>query len=1026
MKIIAAPSGPWHSWAMVLSPHITAVLGATNTGKTHYAVERMLARSSGVIGLPLRLLAREVYDKMVAQKGAPACALITGEEKIVPPYASYVVCTVEAMPMTDIRAGKFACVVIDEVQMVAHKERGHIFTDRMLHARGTEETLLLGADTVRPLIEALVPKARFVTRERFSVLSYAGHLKLSRLPKRSVIVAFSAAEVYALAEIIRRHYGGAALVMGGLSPRTRNAQAELYQSGEVDYLVATDAIGMGLNLDADHVAFASLRKFDGQRRRYLYASEMAQIAGRAGRFRRDGSFGTTGQCLPIDDDVIGRIENHHFEPLQYAEWRNTRLDFSTLENLQDSLALAPAKPGLRRIAPAPDEVALARLLRVHDVSSHIKTGKDVSLFWDVCQIPDFRNLGPEAHARLLEEIFLALIQNNNTLPNAYFERNINRLDYIEGSAEILASRLACIRTWTYISNKHAWMARSQDWINRTRCVEDRLSDALHSKLVARFVDRRTSALLKGIGAKSPMDATITPTGEVLTEGHTIGHLKGLLFVPDKTASGLEAKTVLTAAGLALAAEIDRKLTEIAGSGHDAFSLSDTGEIIWSTDPIGKIRTGESLLSPKVEIIGGNLGSPVLCDQAAGRIADYVRTEISQKFEALLSLKTFCEDPGSFQGARALAHVLYENFGIIRRLEHLQLVKETDNIARGYLRNKSAQFGFHHVFLRDMLKPAPARLMSLLFAFAWDKDGGGHKHPFLPPNGMASTPNDNTYTEAALNKAGYTRQGPRIIRFDMLARLAQMILQATHEHQGNESGSGNAPKQFRIAQEMMALLGCGHEDFEGVLKALGYKKTNVELNAKDLETETRALAEFLSTLGNQTGKTAEKPQDATPAPETTSETKPDTESGTQPEAKPETDVKAEDGASQPQSKPVSKLAGKPKPAKSQWGKALNIYRSRPEQAEDGSPVVPSTIDVWQRDFKKRSFKSNKAQSAKSEKLAGYANIGAKGKRGQKPGQKSRQEHKQAPKKSWSAPTSADDSPFGALAALQLSDKDKKGS
>ena len=385
---------------MGFSPHITAVLGATNTGKTHYAVERMCARVSGVIGLPLRLLAREVYDKIVEIKGAPACALITGEEKIIPAHASYFVCTVEAMPMGDIRLGKFACVVIDEVQMVAHKERGHIFTDRLLHARGTEETLLLGADTVRSLIQSLVPKARYVTRERFSVLSYSGHTKLSRLPKRSVVVAFSAGEVYALAELMRRHYGGAALVMGGLSPRTRNAQAELYQSGEVDYLVATDAIGMGLNLDADHVAFASLRKFDGQRRRFLRASEMAQIAGRAGRFRTNGSFGTTGSCLPMDDDIVGRIENHSFEPLRFAEWRSTKLDFSSLETLQDSLAMPPIKPGLRRIAPAPDELALSRLLRVHDVRGYIRTEADVRTFWDVCQIPDFRNLGPEVSCPL--------------------------------------------------------------------------------------------------------------------------------------------------------------------------------------------------------------------------------------------------------------------------------------------------------------------------------------------------------------------------------------------------------------------------------------------------------------------------------------------------------------------------------------------------------------------------------------------------------------------------------------------------
>ena len=343
---------------MYLPAHATAVLGVTNTGKTHYAVERMCAHSSGVIGLPLRLLAREVYDNICAQKGNGSCALLTGEEKIVPPHARYYVCTVEAMPMDKIKAGKFACVVVDEVQMMGHTERGHIFTDRVLHARGSEETLLLGAQTVQVLLKSLIPGLRFLTRERFSILSYNGHTKLSRLPKRTVIVAFSAAEVYALAELMHRFYGGTALVMGSLSPQTRNAQAELYRSGDVDYLVATDAIGMGLNLDVDHVAFASLRKFDGQRTRYLYAHEIAQIAGRAGRFRNNGTFGTTGSCLALDDDMVSRIENHHFMPLEYVEWRNTCLDFSSLASLQDTLAQPPGIKNLKRIAPAPDELAL--------------------------------------------------------------------------------------------------------------------------------------------------------------------------------------------------------------------------------------------------------------------------------------------------------------------------------------------------------------------------------------------------------------------------------------------------------------------------------------------------------------------------------------------------------------------------------------------------------------------------------------------------------------------------------------------
>ncbi len=943
---------------MPFTPHITAVLGATNTGKTHYAVERMCARTSGVIGLPLRLLAREVYDKICAEKGKTSCALLTGEEKIIPPHARYFVCTVEAMPMDDILAGKFTCVIIDEVQMMAHKERGHIFTDRVLYARGTEETLLLGADTVRALIKHLVPTARFVTRERFSTLSYAGHCKLSALPKRTVIVAFSASEVYALAELMRRYYGGCALVMGGLSPRTRNAQADLYRSGEVDYLVATDAIGMGLNLDVNHVAFASLRKFDGQRKRYLHAHEIAQIAGRAGRFRNDGSFGTTGSCLALDDDIIGRIENHHFTPLEYVEWRNANLDFSTLENLQNSLALAPHIKGLRRIAPAPDELALEKLIRLDEVTDFITQAKNVKRLWDICQIPDFRNLGSEAHARLLEEIFLNLAQNDHKLPHTYIENNIQRLDHIEGSVEILSSRLSFIRTWTYISNKKSWIDNPNNWVKRTKGVESGLSDALHSKLVARFVDHRTSVLLKGIGANIHMDVIISSTGEVQAEGYTIGQLKGLLFTPSETKGELDEKTVNAAAALALGPEVDRRLTQITGSEHSALVLSDRGEILWNTDPIAKLVKGTTLLAPDIEILGGALGSPVLQEQALGRLRDFIRTEITQKFESLLALKTFTEDENSFQGARALAHVLYENHGLIVRLKHLQLIKDTDKEARGYLRNMSVQIGFHHVFLRDMLKPAAARLLSLIFAFAWDQDGGGASNPFLPANGMSSTPDDSIYSEATLNKAGYTRVGPRIIRVDILARLAQMLMQATN-------ASDN--KQFRIAQEMMALLGCGHDDFEGVLTALGYKKITKELDENEFEAEKAALDKFIQMIDAQsTAKTT--------APTEAKATK-----------------------------------------KSPWETSLNTYRQKPETAEDGTIPYPKTIDYWQYDFPKRKFK----QSPKDANHQNRKFANDKGKF-RKPKAKPKGKRPEAPRQK---PMNPEDSPFAALASLNLSPKKK---
>ncbi len=814
---------------MNFTPTITAVLGGTNTGKTHYAVERMLARSSGVIGLPLRLLAREVYERAVRDKGEAACALITGEEKIVPTHARYLICTAEAMPMGDIRAGKFASVVIDEIQMIAHKERGHVFTDRMLHARGSEETLLLGANTARPLIEALVPDARFMTRERFSVLSYTGHTKLSRLPKRTVVVAFSAGEVYALAELMRRNYGGAALVMGSLSPRTRNAQAALYQSGEVDYMVATDAIGMGLNLDADHVAFASLRKFDGERRRYLTAAETAQIAGRAGRFRNDGSFGTTGSCLPIDDDMIGRIENNMFMLERFAEWRSTALDFTSVEALKQSLATPPKLKGLRRIAPAPDEMVLSRLCDTHDIEDNIHSAHDVKRLWDICQIPDFPDLGPEAHARLLEDVHTNLYKNGNKLPDAYMERNIARLNETGGSVEILSSRLANIRTWTYIAHKQDWISKKgsvkKDWIKRAQTVEHSLSDALHVKLVDKFVDHRTSVLLKGIGEELDMDVTVTPERQVIAAGQNLGELKGLLFTPTATDNELETKAINQAAQKALTPEIDRRLTAIAGSQQGSITLSDQGEFLWNEAAIGKLAVGDTLLKPKVELLCGELGSKVLREVALGRLADFIRLEIEQKLGCIFALRDFSESPTSFKGARALAHIMFENNGSLDGRIHHKLIREAESTARGHIVGLGGAFGFYYAYMRDLMKPAPARLLSILYLFAWVKkeNGAASAKPFFPANGITSLPAIEGYTEEVLNMAGYTRRGPRIVRFDILNRLGKLLFQARKERMDGH---------FTIKKEMLSLLGCSFDDFGEVLIALKYRKTTQKLTKEE--------------------------------------------------------------------------------------------------------------------------------------------------------------------------------------------------
>ncbi|MHA7873267.1 MAG: helicase-related protein, partial [Hyphococcus sp.] len=504
---------------------MTAVLGPTNTGKTHYALERMLAHQSGMIGLPLRLLAREIYDRILEQKDPREVALVTGEEKIVPPNARYWVATVEAMPLER----KVDFLAIDEVQLAADPERGRVFTSRILHARGRAETLFLGSDTMRPLLQRLFRDIRVLSRERFSALTYTGPKKVTRLPRRTAVVAFSADTVYAIAELIRRQRGGAAVVLGALSPRTRNAQAELYQSGEVDFLVATDAIGMGLNMDIDHVAFAARRKYDGRGPRDLFAAELAQIAGRAGRYVRDGTFGVTTDCPPFDDGLAATIQDHQFDPVKALQWRSEQIDFSSLHALIRSLDKRPPRGGFIRSQREDDEDALHRLAARKEIRDIARGGASLTTLWDVCQVPDFRKITADQHARLLGDIYLMLMQEGR-ISSAYLEPHVERLDRTDGDIDALSTRIAHIRTWTYLSHRAAWLDNAAYWQERARAIEDKLSDALHEKLTQRFVDRRTSTLMKRLKDDAPLLAGVTEGGEVIVEGQFVGRLLGFEFI----------------------------------------------------------------------------------------------------------------------------------------------------------------------------------------------------------------------------------------------------------------------------------------------------------------------------------------------------------------------------------------------------------------------------------------------------------------------------------------------------------------
>jgi len=946
---------------------VTAILGPTNTGKTHYAVERMLGRASGVIGLPLRLLAREVYDKICAIKGETQCALITGEEKIIPKHARYYVCTVEAMPMEK----QFAFLAVDEIQLMGNFERGHIFTDRLLHARGTEETLFLGAETARPLIRELLPEARYEYRERFSTLSYVGDTKLTRLPKRSVIVAFSAAEVYAIAELIRRQKGGAAVVMGALSPRTRNAQADLYQSGEVDFLIATDAIGMGLNLDADHVAFASMRKYDGHKRRILTPMEAAQIAGRAGRFRNNGTFGTTGDCRQMDPEMIQKIETHNFEPMRRAEWRNSALDFSSLAALDTSLHTPTPNRRLKRARGITDELSLERMVSITEIAEAARTPTEVKRLWDICQIPDFRNMTIDAHVRLLQDIYRLIVTHNGKLPDDYMQKQVGRLDDTLGGVDILSSRLAHIRTWTYCANKVSWMHDSAHWIHQTLAVEDRLSDALHDSLIERFVDKRTSALLKGIGTGAHMDTTVKDNGEVWVDDHLIGHLKGLSFTIDESASELEAKALSAAAEKAVSPEIDRRLTSLCGGTHAIFTVSDEGHILWGGNSVGKIGSGGTVFNPDADIVGAELGNPNLVNLAADRMREFLRSEVTAKLEPLHALKTLSEREDALPAAKGFAFVLLENYGAIDRSDHFAAIKALEQDARKQLREVGVVFGQYNIFLRDMLKPKPATLLGLLVAFG----AGGNRKPFIPFAGMTSLANDgemasDNYSKAALSLAGYRACGPRIVRFDILNRFAALIRQAQTEAGG---------RQFQIMQEMLALMGCTMEEVEGVLRSLGYKsetKAPKENVVKSEEKDPTAVAATTEAEANSR-KIKSPPEEKDP---------------TAPAAS--TAAEAE-----------SRKIRRPK----KQAVKLSIYHKR-ETNEAGEMVDIPNTEFWSMPFRNNNKPRGRHQTQNRKPF--------KGKSPKRSPKKPSAEYKQKEQKRM------EDSPFAALAALKNNIKDGK--
>src|SRR5271165_2098587 len=797
---------------------VTAVLGPTNTGKTHLAIERLLGHSSGIIGLPLRLLAREVYSKIAGRVGADAVALVTGEEKIKPPNPRYWVSTVEAMP----RDLDVAFLAIDEVQLGAALDRGHVFTDRMLNRRGREETLVLGAQTVRPMVERLLPGAHVLTRPRLSQLSFAGERKITRLPRRSAVVAFSAEEVYSIAELIRRQRGGAAVVLGALSPRTRNAQVELYQSGDVEYLVATDAIGMGLNLDVDHIAFASDRKFDGYQFRRLNPAELAQIAGRAGRATRNGTFGTTGRCPPFETELAQALESHSFEPIKVLQWRNTALDFSTIGALQASLGQTPKESSLTRAPIAEDILVLEHAARDDDIRSLAGTRAAVERLWDVCQVPDYRKISPATHAELATTLYEFLMREG-AIPTDWFARQVEQADHADGDIDTLSNRIAHIRTWTFAANRPDWLADPEHWQGETRAIEDKLSDALHERLTERFVDRRTSVLMRRLRENTALEADISKSGEVVVEGHAIGRLDGFMFTPETSTAGSDAKALAGAAQKALAGEINARATRLAQAADGQFVLSNDDTIRGLGQPVAKLLPGDEPLKPRRRIICDEHLAGAPRDGVQARLDLWLKSHIERVLEPLFRLAAADDVTGI---ARGVAYQLIEALGVLDRTRIADEIKGLDQPARATLRKYGVRFGAYHVYVPALLKPAPRVLATQLWALkhSGSEAKGLEAIEQLAASGRTSSVADKDFNKVLYRIAGYRICGDRAVRVDTLERLADLIRPALSWRAG---AIGAKPPGaidgfgFTVTVGMTSLAGCSGEDFSSVLRSLGY-------------------------------------------------------------------------------------------------------------------------------------------------------------------------------------------------------------
>ncbi|MBU8899611.1 helicase [Corallococcus sp. M34] len=724
---------------------VVAELGPTNTGKTHRAIERMLEHDSGMMGLPLRLLAREVYDRVSARVGEGRVALMTGEEKRLPPRPDYWICTVEAMPMD--RPVDF--LAVDEIQLAAHRERGHVFTDRLLHARGRKETWFLGAETLRPMVQSLIPHVSVKRATRLSQLRYSGRRSLKSLPPRSAVVAFSADRVYELAESLRRLRGGVAVVLGALSPRTRNAQVAMYQSGEVQYLVATDAIGMGLNLDLHHVAFASLSKYDGAEQRDLFPDELAQIAGRAGRHLNDGTFGTLNTLPELSPRIVSAVETHQFPAVRSLIWRNAQLDFSTPEALLDSLSRAPQHSAFVRVERADDFDALRDLSQVPAIRDLITESASVELLWQVCQIPDFRKGLFGQHVALLRETFLQLSEGDGTLETSWLAKQVAPLDDVSGDLHTLMDRLAAIRIWTYISHRSSWLHDAEHWQERTRHIEDALGDALHERLVERFVQRaaRRSARRFVRAASRPAPASDSPFAKL-----------GLLLGDTAGADG----TTLTE---------EQFVQRVVDATHESFQVDVVGNISFEELPLARLVRGADRRSPQLALAEPEVWTGGARQRLERRMLALARDLVSEAMGGFPAESL--TGAGRSPATRGLAYRLAAGLGVVSLHEAREQWEQLDTESRERLRALGVREGQRFFYVSEALAPPALERRSMLMALF---------HQRAVPPGIPREPLLEVATLGGWDARafGYEVLGAVALRIDIVERLTEAL---RHPHGG---------------------------------------------------------------------------------------------------------------------------------------------------------------------------------------------------------------------------------------------------